>query len=144
MPNVSQVLAICMFALLVRNYAVTGGRHSFFLSMEQLTEGLRLSFAMMFLWVWAVSLTKMSILLMLLRVKQTTLWVRGITGLIVFVLLVGIGITICQLLQCSPPKANWEVMLALTHCWNAEKVLRVNYGMSCKLAGSHLRSSLTH
>jgi hypothetical protein len=110
--------------------AVTGGRHTAYLSQPVLEKELFYSFLTLPLWVWSVSCTKISVLLMLLRIKQSTQWKRGIFAFIGFVLINAIAITIVQLVQCRPIKANWDVTIPRSACWNGQNILHATYAVS--------------
>ncbi|KAF1807906.1 hypothetical protein P152DRAFT_485875 [Eremomyces bilateralis CBS 781.70] len=128
--TVAMLLSIAGWGILIQTYVVNEGKHYYFLTMEQLKGSLKWGFITMPLWVWTVAMIKVSILLMLARVKQSKAWTRGMWGLIVFVVSVAIALTVVQVIQCLPVKANWEIMMPRTLCWDPKLVLKVNYGLT--------------
>lgn len=110
----------------------TGGRHIRYITMSQLETAGQLGFIAMVLWVWALTALKVSVALMLLRIKQTPSWKKGVWCLIIFLIFVGIGSTLAQLLQCLPVSANWDVYLRMSgsNCWTPEKQENVTYLVS--------------
>jgi hypothetical protein len=78
-----------------------------------------------------MSSTKISVLLMLLRIKQTPTWKRGIAIFITFVVLNAIASTLVEVLQCRPVSANWDITLPRSDCLSVTEVLNANYIVSC-------------
>jgi hypothetical protein len=117
---------------MLKTELVSGGKHTFYETPPQLRDNLYYSFFTLPLWVWSVSCTKISVLLMLLRIKQTPVWKRGIAIFITFVVLNGIAITLVQLLQCRPIRANWDITLPRSDCLPQNHVLNATYIISCK------------
>jgi len=112
--------------------AVSKGKHTFYLSPHELEQSLYYTFSTLPLWVWSVSFTKISVLLMLLRIKQTPVWKRGITIFIGFVVLNGIAITLVQLLQCRPIQANWDISYPRSACMLQTSILNSTYVITCE------------
>jgi hypothetical protein len=56
---------------------------------------------------------KLSVALMLLKIKPEKAWRRGLTSLIAILTISVIGMAIAQLLMCRPIRASWNVILRL-------------------------------
>jgi hypothetical protein len=136
-------LAITLaMAITIANWAcnlgiqiVTGGHHIEYISRPDLETAGQLGFISMVLWIWAITTLKVSVALMLLRIKQTPRWKFGIWFLITVLIVVGIGSTLAQVLQCLPVKANWDIILKLSgrSCWTEQKQEIVTYSVSGKI-----------
>lgn len=111
---------------------LTGGHHIEYVTLSSLERVSQLSFISMVLWIWALTALKVSVALMLLRIKQSPRWKKGIWGLIIVLIVVGIGSTLAQALQCLPIKANWDFILKTSgrSCWTEQKQEMVTYSMS--------------
>jgi hypothetical protein len=110
----------------------TGGHHIQYIPVSDLQMAGKLGFISMVLWIWALTTLKISVALMLLRIKQTPRWQFGIWTLIVVLFLVGIGSTLAQVLQCSPVQANWDILVKVHRgdCWTEQKQEIVTYSVS--------------
>ncbi|QDS78057.1 hypothetical protein FKW77_003374 [Venturia effusa] len=91
----------------------TGGRHVQYITKAQLERAGQLGFISMVLWIWALTALKISVCLMLLRIKQTTRW---------------------KAVQCIPVEANWTMSLRMSghNCWSEQKQEIVTYAVSGK------------
>jgi hypothetical protein len=72
---------------------------------------LKFSYVSGFLLVWGVTLTKISIACMLLRLRQSTAWTWSLLTAIFILVATGIIFTCFVLTQCNPIRANWDVVL---------------------------------
>jgi hypothetical protein len=125
-----KILITVNFGIIISTSAVTQGKHTFYLTLHELQSSLYFSFFTFPLWLWSISCTKISVLLMLLRIKPN--WKRGITIFITFVLLNCVAVTLLQLLQCRPIKANWDISIPRSSCISADSLLKATYITSCK------------
>lgn len=126
-------------AITVANWAcnisiqiVTGGRHVEYISPSAFQKAAQLGYVSMVLWIWSITTLKVSVALMLLRIKQTPKWKAGIWSLIAALFAVGIASTLAQILQCIPIRSNWDLLLHLKpgNCWTEEKQEIVTYSVS--------------
>ena len=116
---------------------MTGGRHTWYIGLEALAHTARVSFAFVILWLWAVSMVKISVCLMLLRIKpQSRAWLIGLWLLIGLLASLAVAITACYLLQCKPVEANWDFKYLLEpgHCWTLDQFLSFTYAFSSESA----------
>ena len=115
--NFEKISATANWGLIVETVRHTGGRHIVYISPDDLTTVFRLSFIGNILWLWSVTFIKVSIALMLLRIKQTKTWKWAIWSMMAILAASATASTVAELLQCSPIAANWELALRQTSCW---------------------------
>jgi hypothetical protein len=135
--TLAMVITIVNWACNVKIQIATGGHHIRQITMQGLATSSKLGFISMVLWIWALTMLKISVALMLLRIKQTPRWKIGIGALIAVLIIVGVASTIAQILQCLPVTANWDIMLKESEhssCWTEQKQAIVTYSVSCKLS----------
>jgi hypothetical protein len=121
----------CAVAFTIVNWAVnldiqliTQGRSPTSLAMaEQL---LKLAYISRHMWNWSVTLIKVSVALMMLRIKQTPRWRIGISVLVASLLILGLAQMVALLVQCVPIKQNWDLIGTGT-CWSTKHQDNVTY-----------------
>jgi len=84
------------------------GRHTRFVPFPQRLAALRLLFISQVFWYWSITLVKLSVALLLLRLKHTRPWRIFLYSLIVLSLLAVIVQTCFQFLQCQPFSVYWD------------------------------------
>jgi hypothetical protein len=72
------------------------------------------------LWVWAVSLIKTSMALLLLRIRRNWLW--GMLPLAAFQIIIAASATIAQFTECRPVAASWNPFLTNSRCWDTQRM----------------------
>ena len=87
---------------------------------------LHVSFPIWPLSIWGVIFVKISVALMLLRIKQTKTWRIGMAALIGSLVVVGIVATILQILQCRPIQAYWDFTIE-AHCMSPKFIHASSY-----------------
>ncbi|PVI01585.1 hypothetical protein DM02DRAFT_500019, partial [Periconia macrospinosa] len=102
------------------------GRHSYYVSSADQTKIIKRIFITGFLGWWASSLARISIGTMLLRFQISNTW-RVVLWILISIQL-GMVLTanICQLLLCSPIRANWEYVPNAV-CWPPIKTQIFSY-----------------
>jgi hypothetical protein len=111
----------------------TGFRHITYITPENVSAALKLAIPIWALQEWALALVKISVALMLLRIKQVSRWRLGLICLIVIIVLASIAGTIMELFQCRPLKAYWDTNLAAhAVCWSPEAVQVVSDTYCCE------------
>jgi uncharacterized membrane protein len=118
------------WALNLQIQLVTRGRTP--TSLATAEEILKLGYVSRHMWNWSVTLIKVSVALMMLRIKQTPRWRIGISALVVALLVLGFGQLVALLVQCKPIKQNWDLTGTGT-CWSSTRQNTVTYiatGMS--------------
>jgi hypothetical protein len=112
----------CAVAFTVVNWAVnldiqviTQGRNPTSLVMAE--RLLKLGYVSRHLWLWSVTFIKVSVALMMLRIKQTRRWQIGISMLVATLLVMGFVQLIGLLIQCRPLNKNWN-LTGPGKCWS--------------------------
>jgi hypothetical protein len=108
--------------LIVSLVIAHGGVHSMYMDIPTITKVMKVDFSLWTLSLWSVTFTKISICLMLLRIKQTRIWTRFLWALIAAMVATAIAGCVVQLLQCTPISGNWNPFTHETACWSAKKV----------------------
>jgi hypothetical protein len=131
-----QALAMANWAFIVITVHYTGGKHTMYVSPENLTNAFRYSFYLILIWIWSLTWVKLSISLMLLRIKQSKAWKIGIWTMVAFLCLSAVAGTLAGLFQCTPIKANWELEIRQASCWESGSLQTATYAVSCKHSAS--------
>ncbi|KAH7014074.1 hypothetical protein B0J12DRAFT_635951 [Macrophomina phaseolina] len=109
--TLAEAMSITSYAILVVACNHGLGRHNFYVSLEDTKDIMKLSFGNSFLWIWTTNLVRISISLMLLRIRQDSKgWKRALWTMIVFQLLCMFGATTVQFAACRPSRAMWDVV----------------------------------
>jgi len=122
-----KVLSIAFYAICLSNLYVTGGKHTIYVSLDGIVKILKTGFFLWSLFIWAITFIKLSISLMILRIKQTRKWQIGIKILIVILLLSALAGTLVQFLQCRPIKEYWHLIPNNPKCWTPRQILNAAY-----------------
>jgi hypothetical protein len=84
------------------------GRRSRFVSFSRRRTALELIFIGQVTWYWSITLVKLSVGLLLLRIKHTRRWKFFLYTLLTLLVLAAIVQTFFQFLQCRPFKIYWD------------------------------------
>jgi hypothetical protein len=90
-----------VYEVLLSVSIITGGRHVEYIAPDTLVTALKISFPDWFIWIWATTFVKLTVVFMLLRIKKTVAWQRGLKTLASSLVVVAIVATITQTLQCG-------------------------------------------
>jgi hypothetical protein len=112
--------------------ALTGGHHIIYLSMDTLTRALRLTYFIGLIINYPNILVKISIAIMLLRIKTTKAWRIGLYILLGSLVLVGILSTAVVLVMCRPISAFWSLTDRHSHCWTPDSMATAPVIWYCK------------
>ncbi|OAF99505.1 uncharacterized protein CC84DRAFT_1157588 [Paraphaeosphaeria sporulosa] len=103
-----QILAIVQYFLLIISVLNGFGRRTFFVPPARRSTALRYLFISQVFWYWSVTLVKLSVALLLLRLKQTRPW-RSFLYLIMAIAISAAIVQTCfQFLQCRPFSVFWD------------------------------------
>jgi hypothetical protein len=103
-----------------------------YITPEGWAKSLKAAFISEPIWAWAVTWTKISVLLMLLRIKKDPLWVKCLWTFIAVVVMSGIATNVAMLTQCHPLRANYDLSISRSNCWGTETILKITYIISGK------------
>jgi hypothetical protein len=84
------------------------GRHIFFISIPDLIMARKYYFIGGQFWLWAATMVRISVALMLLRVRSTLPWKILLYGLITVEVLLAGSESIFEMSKCTPFAANWD------------------------------------
>jgi hypothetical protein len=106
--SVIQLLAIVQYCLLAASVYNGLGRHSRFVPFSARRASLRLTFISQVFWYWSITLVKLSVALLLLRLKHTKRW-RFFLYFVMMLSLAAVTVqTFFQFLQCRPFSVYWD------------------------------------
>ncbi|PVI06620.1 hypothetical protein DM02DRAFT_427761 [Periconia macrospinosa] len=90
------------------------------LTLHDIEQGFKYAIIAQTFWTWAMSLTKISIALMLLRLEQSQPMRRFLWFLVVLQVVMSIFTMLSQLLQCIPLRSAWDFTSSssINHCWS--------------------------
>ena len=117
-----QIATLGVYFSAISGLVLTGGHHIIYLSMDTLTRALRLTYIVGLVICYPNVLVKISIAIMLLRIKTTKTWRFGLYVLVASLVLVGIMSTVVTLVMCRPISAFWSLTERTTHCWAPDNV----------------------
>ncbi|KAF2672477.1 hypothetical protein BT63DRAFT_196820 [Microthyrium microscopicum] len=127
------IFATVMFTLNCVEYSVNHGLHTVYLNPDQIMASGKFNFMSQLVWIWGITLTKASVLLMLLRIKHTPKWKYSIWILGFFAIGTAIVTTVINIISCRPIEANWDMTIPRTACWDPNKTLSMTYTASTLL-----------
>jgi hypothetical protein len=127
---------VATYAIGSRVIYVTGGKHIYFVTPDDIERGLKMGFFIPLLSFWTNSFIKIGIALVLMRIKKE--WRVGLWLLIGSSVLVAILSTVFQLVTCSPIRAFWtlEMRLSGKYCWAPGPSVYPYIAWGCKLSQS--------
>ncbi|KAF2246217.1 hypothetical protein BU26DRAFT_402018, partial [Trematosphaeria pertusa] len=102
------VLAVVQYFILAVSVVFGLGRHARFVSFSRRSTSLRLLFISQVFWYWSITLVKLSVALLLLRLKRTRPWRLFLYFLITLTIVAGLVQTAFQFLQCRPFSVYWD------------------------------------
>src|ERR1700753_2523783 len=101
---------------------------------------MKLAFVVFFLIIYSNLLIKISIALMLLRIKRDFWWRLLLWSLITGCIVVGISATITNIVQCRPTSGFWHLDQRLSgHCWSNTTFVNISYIWGCRFSITDLR-----
>ncbi|KAF2865737.1 hypothetical protein BDV95DRAFT_506428 [Massariosphaeria phaeospora] len=102
------ILALGQYALLAAAVVYGLGRHARFVSFQRRRTSLELIFISQVFWYWSITLVKLSVACLLLRVKRTHRWKVFLYAIMTLLVLAAIVQTCFQFLQCRPFAVYWD------------------------------------
>ena len=104
----AQVLAIAKYIIVCLACANGFGQRTKYVSAASRLAAMRLIFLCQALWNVSICLVKISVALLLLRIKQTHAWRIFLYSMMVLLILTAITSTLFQFLQCQPFSVYWD------------------------------------
>ncbi|CAO2647340.1 Nn.00g082620.m01.CDS01 [Neocucurbitaria sp. VM-36] len=106
--NPYQILAMVKFLLVILACSHGFGRHALFVTQSDRSSAFRLLFACQVIWYWSITLVKLSVALLLLRLKPGRAWRIFLFSTMGVLVLSAMVQTIFQFLQCQPFRSYWD------------------------------------
>ncbi|RAR04127.1 integral membrane protein [Stemphylium lycopersici] len=107
------ILAVAKLVIVCVACAHGFGRPSTYVSPSSRLSAMRLIFICQVCWYWSIALVKISVALLLIRIKQTRVWHVFLSGTIVLLILTAVTSTFFQFLQCRPFNIYWDPSIFL-------------------------------
>ena len=86
------------------------GRYEYYVSPEAKSHAMHYFFGLNQVAPWASTLIRISVAFMLLRFNPARLWQIIFRAIIVFQILATLSFNISAFCQCSPIRANWDIV----------------------------------
>ncbi|KAF1998192.1 hypothetical protein P154DRAFT_495822 [Amniculicola lignicola CBS 123094] len=103
------ILALGNYILLSLSVVHGLGRHARFVSFARRRQSMHLLFVSQVVWYYAITLVKLSVAILLLRVKRSSLRWRLFIHTIIGLLIITVIVQTCfQFLQCTPFRVYWD------------------------------------
>jgi hypothetical protein len=106
--NKKKIFSIAQYVIGILSYAHGTGRHTFYVPFTHIQKVLLLSFFGQLLWIWSITLVKVSVALSLLRITPSKRWAIVLYWFIAFLFVSAIVFVILQLVQCTPISNFWN------------------------------------
>ncbi|KAH7336017.1 hypothetical protein BKA66DRAFT_479925 [Pyrenochaeta sp. MPI-SDFR-AT-0127] len=126
--TITLAVVICTveLALQIAAYSQGLGRYQYYVSAEDQVDIFRYIFAMCLVGIWTAPLVRISISCMLLRLKTSPAW-QWVLKTIIGIQIASAGASnICQVVQCRPVRAMWDVVPG-AKCWSPAQIQAYGY-----------------
>ncbi|KAF1954046.1 hypothetical protein CC80DRAFT_595202 [Byssothecium circinans] len=120
------ILAVAQYVILAVSVLYGLGRRARFVSFARRRTSLRLVFISQLLWYWSLTLIKLSVALLLLRIKHTKRWRFFLYSTMLVLILAAVVQTAFQFLQCRPFSIYWDPRVTSTQGLKCFKTSVIN------------------
>lgn len=103
-----QILAIAQYGIICASVLYGLGRRALFVSFARRRTSLRLLFISQVFWFWSLTLIKLSVALLLLRLKHTKRWRIFLISIMCIIVSAAVLQTVFQFVQCRPFSVFWD------------------------------------
>ena len=114
---VFQIASVTQFAIFIAAVPYGVGRHSFYIDPENAFQARWLLYFSQLSSGWAVALGKISIAVLLLRLKTGRGWRVFLYAMVAVQLAAAVHANAMQLAACRPISAGWRLETTVEHCW---------------------------
>jgi len=120
----------------MRIATLTGGHHLIFVPIDAMESSSELGFFIIMLSGITNGLIKISLSLLLLRIKGHEFWWSvGLWILICSLAIVMIGSALSTIISCNPVSAFWHITERLSgKCWSPIVSMYISYGFGCEFS----------
>ena len=122
----TQILSIAALGVVIALALNGGGRRAVYITPQQYTTNRKLSFAQQLIYVWAITMVKISIASFLLRLSPHRYYIRFLKLCKASLILATVCATLVILLQCQPVALAWDKSLKGS-CWPASTLAVIWY-----------------
>ena len=131
--SIAMVFTTACYGITLTIAIITGGRHTVYVKLDAVLRNAKIAFVFVLVWIWSVTMIKISVCCMLWRVKSySRSWSIGLWTLNGLLFAVAVAVTITHMLMCRPIQANWDLEMILKpgYCWSVELFVDFTYGYS--------------
>lgn len=126
-----QALSVTGMGIIIPEVENGAGRHFAYLDPAKATIGLKLNFVSQPIYLWAITVVKISIALFLLRIAPTKFYKKFLVGAIAFLIVYTFACFMTIILQCTNLALLWD-RTAKGTCWTATTLRALSYTNACK------------
>jgi hypothetical protein len=113
-------------ALIIPEVTHGAGRHIAYLEPATAAIGLKLNFATQPIYLWAITIVKVSIASFLLRIAPRKFYTKFLWGVIAFLIIYTAACFITIMLQCKDLAILWDSTVQTT-CWEPTTLRALSY-----------------
>jgi hypothetical protein len=117
--------------LIIPEVSHGAGRHITYLDPAVATIGLKLNFATQPIYLWAITIVKVSIALFLLRIAPTRLYKNLLWLIIGFLIVYTAACCVTVMIQCEKLAILWDYTTQTT-CWAPTTLVSLSYLNICR------------
>ncbi|KAF4636970.1 hypothetical protein G7Y89_g1117 [Cudoniella acicularis] len=129
----AQICGLVEFGILMSSIPYGFGRHLYYLQEPDAISAARLLFISQPPWAWTLSLIKISMACMFLRINRSKKWLMSMWPMILLQLVAAAVCNTAQFLQCVPLQALWDPNTPNVKCWAPSSIdasIYINAGMN--------------
>ena len=124
--NKPKALSLSGMGIIIPEVQNGAGRHITYLEPATAERGLKLNFATQPIYLWAITVVKVSIALFLLRISPSRFYTRMLNGIIAFLIIYTFICFLTIILQCKNLAVLWDTTVKTT-CWTISTVQGLSY-----------------
>jgi hypothetical protein len=126
-----QALSLTGMGIIIPEVMNGAGRHFAYIDTAKATVGLKLNFITQPIYLWAITVVKVSIALFLWRIAPNKFYKRLLMGIISFLVIYTFACFMTIILQCTNLAILWDPSVKAT-CWTATTLRGLGYTNSCQ------------
>ena len=121
-----QGLSLTGLGIIIPEVQNGAGRHVAYLDPDKVVTGLKLNFASQPIYLWAITVVKISIAFFLLRIAPNKFYTKGLWAMIIFLTTYTTVCFMTIMLQCTNVAILWDPAIKAT-CWRPETLRFLSY-----------------
>ena len=127
-----KALSIAGFCIVIPEVQYGAGRHYAYLQPARASLGLKLNFITQPIYLWAITVVKVSIAFFLLRIAPSKSYRRFLYGSIVFLIVYTFACFLTILCQCRPLNILWDGPAVKAVCFTPTTLRTLSYVNVCE------------